>query len=59
VAVAVAVRAKGSRVAVDWWWRGGQVSVVVEWGLLVNCWWRMGARSRVLAVEWRSSGGGG
>jgi hypothetical protein len=44
---------------VDWWWRGGRVAVVVNWGFLVNWWWRTVARSRVLAVEWRSSGGDG
>ncbi len=43
----------------DWWWRGGQVAVVVKWGLLVNCRWWMVARLRVLAVEWRLSGVGG
>ncbi len=37
----------------DWWLRGGQVAVVVNWR------WRTVERSRVLAVEWRSSGGGG
>jgi hypothetical protein len=35
------------------------VAVVVEWGLSVSWRWQKVVRLRVLAVEWRSSGGGG